>query len=102
MSRIFPDRFRHKDNKLELQASDLRFLRSPEVEKDFQKLYHFSQTLINAIPYGVGVIDEHGNILFLSEQLASLFKENATGQPTTLPLLPSSSTYPWFTSLCQA
>ncbi len=63
-----------------MKSSDLAFLQSDKAEEDFRKLYRFSQTLINTIPYGIGVVDEHGNILYLSDRLASMFKEKAIGK----------------------
>ncbi|MBN1869321.1 MAG: diguanylate cyclase [Candidatus Omnitrophica bacterium] len=59
-----------------LKEADLQFLRSQTAEDDYQKLYRFNQTLVNTIPYGVGVVDGEGNILFLSKQL-----EDHLGKP---------------------
>lgn len=77
----------HLNNKIKmeenpniLKGSDLNFLKSQGVEEDLKKLYAFNQTLINSIPYGIGVVDEEGRILFLSEKLAQMFKDNAVGQ----------------------
>lgn len=63
-----------------LQESDLLFLKSQTAEANLRKLNKFNQTLIDSIPYGIGVIDEEGNILYLSEKLSLLFKENAVGK----------------------
>ncbi len=80
MARSLRDKSRYKDKESALRNSDLHFLRSEKAEEDFQKLYRFSETLINAIPYGIGVVAEDGDILYLSQQLAALFKENAIGK----------------------
>lgn len=63
-----------------LTEADLNFLRSQEVEEDFQKLYLFNQILINTMPYGIGVVDEQGNILYISERLESMLEGRATGK----------------------
>ena len=68
MSRISNNRSRHESKDPELKNSDLHFLRSQKVEEDLHKLYRFNQAVINTIPYGLGVVDEHGNILYLKNQ----------------------------------
>ena len=63
-----------------LKEKDLLFLKSQKAKEDFQKLYQFNQTLINTIPYGIGVVDEEGNLLYLSEKLKALVNEDAIGK----------------------
>ena len=49
-------------------------------ELDLQASNKFNQTLLKTIPFGMDIVDEKGNILYLSEGLAQRFGENMLGK----------------------
>jgi PAS domain S-box-containing protein len=51
-----------------------------EVELELKKINDFNQVLLDVIPYGMDIVDEQGNILFVNKILQSLFKEDIKGK----------------------
>jgi PAS domain S-box-containing protein len=41
--------------------------------------YEFNQSLLKTIPFGMNIVDEHGNILFQNENFETVFGKNAIG-----------------------
>ncbi|MFC1703902.1 PAS domain S-box protein [Candidatus Omnitrophota bacterium] len=48
--------------------------------KPVEKISAFDETLLRTIPFGMDIVDEQGNILFLNAKLKSIFGENAIGK----------------------
>lgn len=63
-----------------LNRGDLNFLGLQKAEDDFLKLYEFNKALVNTIPYGIGVVDEDGNLLYVSRQLKNLIEQDGVGK----------------------
>lgn len=51
-----------------------------KAEENLRRLSDFNQTLINTIPFGMDIVDENGEILFVSENLRSYFGEDVVGK----------------------
>ncbi len=49
-------------------------------EEALQQSFAFSKTLLNTIPFGMEIVDEKGNILFMSDNLKKLFDDDIVGK----------------------
>lgn len=49
-------------------------------EKDLEETSAFNEALLQSVPYGMDVIDEEGNILFLNDHFRKLFGEDSLGK----------------------
>lgn len=45
-------------------------------EKEFLELSRFNESILNTVPFGIDVVDEHGNILFATEKLREQYGDN--------------------------
>jgi PAS domain S-box-containing protein len=48
-----------------------------KAEEQLQQAYLFNESLLRTIPFGMDIVDENGNILFLSESFRRIFGEEA-------------------------
>ena len=51
-----------------------------QVEETLRSISEFNQSLLKTIPFGMDIVDENGNILFLSDTLKQHFGEDALGK----------------------
>ncbi len=67
---------------LKNKIKDLKNLESKleKSQESFKGLYEFNKTIINAIPFGMDIIDNEGNILFISQNLETLLGKKAIGK----------------------
>ncbi|MCK5393977.1 MAG: PAS domain S-box protein, partial [Candidatus Omnitrophica bacterium] len=67
---------------LKNKIKDLKKLESKleKSQESFKGLYEFNKTIINAIPFGMDIIDNEGNILFISQNLETLLGKKAIGK----------------------
>lgn len=49
-----------------------------ESEKALHNIIDFNQTLLNAIPFGMRIVDDDGNILFMNRRMADISDEKIT------------------------
>ncbi len=49
-------------------------------QESLKGLYEFNQTIINAIPFGMDIVDNEGNLLFISENLETGLRKKAIGK----------------------
>jgi len=50
------------------------------IEEQLRKMNDFNQSILKALPFGMDIVDETGNILYLSENFESLFGKECLGQ----------------------
>jgi PAS domain S-box-containing protein len=48
-------------------------------EDQFHQTYSFNESLLKTIPFGMDIVDEYGNILFLSESFKRIFGQESIG-----------------------
>ena len=51
-----------------------------EADKQLREISAFNQSLIQAIPFGMHIVDEEGNILYLSPKLEAMLGKEAVGE----------------------
>jgi PAS domain S-box-containing protein len=51
-----------------------------QAEDSLSESYEFNKSLLQAIPFGMHIIDEHGNVLFVNEILERTFGTNTKGK----------------------
>jgi PAS domain S-box-containing protein len=49
-------------------------------EEELQQSYAFNESLLRTIPFGMDIVDEVGNVLFLSDNFKKIFEEGAVGK----------------------
>ncbi|MFA6216597.1 MAG: ATP-binding protein [Candidatus Omnitrophota bacterium] len=50
------------------------------IEEQLRKMNDFNQSILKALPFGMDIVDEEGNILYLNENLESLFGKESVGK----------------------
>jgi len=63
-----------------LQATVRDITKYKKAEEALTKINEFNQTLLNTVPFGMDIVDEQGNILFLSDKLRAVFGGDAIGK----------------------
>ena len=49
-------------------------------EEALKESYEFNKSLLKTIPFGMSIVDETGNIIFISDSFKNIFKEEAVGK----------------------
>ena len=50
------------------------------MEKELRRINDFNHSILKTLPFGMDIVDEEGNILYLSEKLESVFGKEAIGK----------------------
>lgn len=48
--------------------------------EEIKEISNFNQTLVDSLPFGMDIVDEQGNILYVSEKFEALLGKNAIGE----------------------
>jgi PAS domain S-box-containing protein len=67
-------------NLLGYRGVDTDITESRRAEEELKNSYIFNESLLRTIPFGMDIIDEFGNILFLSINFKRIFGEDAIGK----------------------
>ncbi len=51
-----------------------------KVEEELREFSNFNQTLVGSLPFGMDIVDEEGNILYVSEKFETLLGKKAIGE----------------------
>jgi PAS domain S-box-containing protein len=51
-----------------------------KAEEELQEYSNFNQTLVGSLPFGMDIVDEEGNILYVSEKFETLLGKKAIGE----------------------
>ncbi len=50
------------------------------IEKSLKESFEFNTTLLRTIPFGMDIVDVHGNVLFQNEKFKNIYGEKAVGK----------------------
>jgi len=82
---------RIKEKSKELQIEDAVLLRSneqlqneikerKELDRQLRVVNEFDETLLRTMPFGIDIVDEEGNLLYLNEKMERVFGKRAIGK----------------------
>lgn len=84
ISRIHGETLRLKEQSTALAASNERLLEEinerRHLEEELRSVNEFDETLLRTIPFGIDIVDEENNILYLNEKMRNIFGEDARGR----------------------